>query len=208
MFTNRFLQWLSKQSNESKPNPNHSQSTLDTLYHLENNIRKLREDKNDPNYDLHTFKTYTSGGLPVIMGNLDLPIRTITTNSGLLATGYRIYINCRKLPDVTDLDGNDIYEADNGILFVYRYTPESFLVSEDCGMFIQPRLDFSELKEIHTTFSNTAAALFQDYPDMDELLRLKFTNRITELQKMAYQQGKYSSSDLVGSSVEKLVGLD
>jgi hypothetical protein len=186
-------------SSPAKSIPPTPQTTISDLYKLADNIINLKaRHSGNSDYNLMVFQTI-NGGQPSIIGNLHLPIRVITISNSSQGQGYNVILKARRLEGVLDLEGEQIYEADNGTLFVYKYVPISPLTFFDFGMFLAPKIEFEELKDIHSTFLETTEQLLEPF-QIDELAKMALVNRIVDLQKLAYQQGK-SSSPLMSSAL-------
>lgn len=176
--------------------------TLSDLYQLADSIYDLRKLK--PEYDYVEFKTEYSG-IPKVYGNLNLPAILSTTKlstppqdmmimSNFPLQAGRVLIKCRKLNGVFDLDNSQVYEASNGTLFVYKYKAPSLFVPFDEGIFYPPRLK-EELDLTHREiFTKTSEIIVDQLPlkEDDELVKLTTANRLTEIQTLAFNQGKQS----------------
>jgi hypothetical protein len=196
IFSEIFLNLIKSQ--QDKAMPKKSQKTLEDLYKLADNILELKKSQvENSDYNLMLFQT-VNGGQPSIVGNLHLPVIVMTIINSRQGQGYNVVINARRLEGVVDLEGEQIYEADNGTLFTYKYIPSSIQYPYDFGMFSIPKLDFEELKDIHSTFLETTEQLLSPF-NFDELAKMALVNRIVDLQKLAYQQGKDSNPMLVKS---------
>lgn len=135
-------------------------------------------------------------GEPKIYGNIQLPYYLSQTYSvDLLSGKYRgsnTFIECRELKGIKDLDDNQVYEASNGVLFIYKYTPAT-ADRIDEGYFNTPRFDSAILRSQSQLYYDISEKLVNEAMNKlnidDELLKLGLINRVTALQCTAYQQG-------------------
>lgn len=161
--------------------------TIDSLYNLADSINNL---KNLPTeYKVKNFLAY--GIVPEMPSNLNIPIHTVRTVSTLEGDIICTSIPCRLLPNIQDLDGKDIYEASNKVLFVYVGIP----TTNPRPYFDFPRLTFSNAKVFSEVFREASRKLVDNIPlqiksqEARDIARLKISNKITELQEKAYSQG-------------------
>lgn len=187
------LRWVKPEtqfsSNEASWN---DQKSIEKLYELGENILKIRE--MNPKYRLKAFQTFT-GGPPKIYGILNVPIvlhRTFLKkfNGYLYMQTSTAFVRCRALDGVVDLDSRQIYEANNGVLFVYIYREPNPTSMYDAGIFAPPRIELAELRTLDQAFGEASESLLSQVETWDSATQLALRNRITELQKIAYQQGR------------------
>lgn len=162
--------------------------TLQNLYNLALDIYKLKLTSNYYYYP-QSFSTMT-GGFPVIEANLNIPIEITTCTKLTTSTGLgSAVVKCRPL-GIKDLDGSDIYEASNGVLFIYLYKPID-ATGYDLGKFTFPRIELEKIKDSTLIFRDTARYLISQlvtkYP-MEEGDQLALENRLTDMQLYAYAQ--------------------
>lgn len=198
--------------------------TLENLYELSDKIREFKYEQ-----DMETYASYIWGaeglytnvvfqtkycGEPKVYSSLNIPVvaSQLIANSEL-SGGVTLYscnyvVNCRLLPDIFDLDGRQIYEGSNKILFVYRYSPATVGHVIDEALFAPPRIEFEESKDNLFMYNKASEILVNQinspFDLKDELTRLSLVNRITELQMQAYLQGRSCLEELKKSrSIEE-----
>lgn len=160
-------------------------SSLNSLFQLAENIHKLKEENSE--YSLESFYTLYLPS-PYIVGSLNLPIKYFRTVIHRDRSVNETVIKCKKLEKIFDLDSRQVYQAESGALFVYHYKIDQY--SEN-AYFAIPRLEFAQSKTISEMFARASESLINNHLEgLDELLKLSLTNKITQLQEIAYAQGR------------------
>jgi len=181
---------------------------LKNLYNLALDIYKLKLSSNNYYYP-EVFSTETSG-YPRLLGNINIPVHVQTSKK--IALNYAagsVVVKCRRL-NIKDLDDQDIYEAENGILFIYLYRPPDAITGYDEGIFTSPRIEFEKIKEVDERFRLVATDLVNQLAkqvNLDETVILSLENRIFEYQRLAYQQA-ISAKDLFELKTNEYIKLD
>lgn len=163
------------------------QLTIPALKELAQKILNIDE---TGEYKLYEFYSYTSFNFEMPR-NLNLPIiscQVKITNLGPIA---KMTIKCRNL-GVKDLQDNDIYEGENGVLFVFiSNSSPGIFADSNRPYFCTPFIKFESQAEMSAKFASASEDLMAEMPmNMDEELRLRLTNRVTELQETAYISGR------------------
>jgi hypothetical protein len=108
--------------------------------------------------------------------------------------GCNYFCRAKALPEVYDLDNNQVYETPDKTYFVYKYIPPTETCPIDEGMFFPPRLDVEEQVEKYAVYQRAAEGLVSSMqtsaiPTEDLYVNMTLCNRIAELQAIAYAQG-------------------
>jgi hypothetical protein len=179
--------------------PASNQFRLKDLYDLGRRIDRLKRWELFSNYRNIVFTTPFGGEL-MIHGPLNLPIISHSKEINLCGTravySLRATIRARKLKEVVDLDNYPIYEASNGVLFVFRYSEPAPGKLSDTGVFASPNLKLDIPSTFEEGFKGFALRVLEQVNAIaatnqlsDPLFTISVVNRLVEAQRLAFIQG-------------------
>ncbi|MGL5923714.1 hypothetical protein [Chroococcidiopsis sp.] len=199
------VRFLFGRDRTTSPNPVPAHLRLKDLYDLGRRIDQWKRWGNLSLYQDIVFVTPYGGEL-LIHGPLNLPIlsqsKQIELHGTRIVYSRQATIRARKLKNVVDLDNYPIYEAANGVLFVFRYSELTANKLADSGVFSTPNLAISMPSTFEDGFKSFASNLLEQVNAVastgqinDPLFTISLVNRIVEAQRLAFIQGTQARDD-------------